>query len=91
MKAKLDEIIKRNDDMDKKQIEKAKKDSDAMIEELKNAKADKKKNYWAMALQLKCKNMMAEKMKKLDADKTQFEKSMMEATDDHANNVEALS
>ena len=34
---------------------------------------------------------MAEKMKKLDADKTQFEKSMMEATDDHANNVEALS
>ena len=44
-----------------------------------------------MALQLKLKNMMAEKMKKLEADKIEFEKAMLEATDDHANNVEMLS
>jgi len=35
--------------------------------------------------------MMAEKVKDLHADKNQFEKAMMEATDDHANNVEMLS
>ena len=34
---------------------------DEMNQQRKSAKKDSKKNYWVMALQLKCKNMMSEK------------------------------
>ena len=36
---------------------------DEMNQQRKSAKNDSKKNYWAMALQLKCKNMMSEKIR----------------------------
>ena len=69
LKIKLDLILKKNDEITESTIAKHNKESDAMLEQLKNAKNLSKKNYWTMALQLKCKNMMAGKMKKLGLDK----------------------
>ena len=84
LKAKLDIILKKNEELTENTMLRHQKEVDAKVLEAKNLS---KKNYWTMALQLKLKNMMSEKMKKLDLDKTQFEKTMLDATNDHATNV----